>query len=163
MAPLSADQLIRSSRWRYGASASMICCLLAGHATTAHAEVYRWTDAEGQVHLSDRNRSSGAAEVVDLGPVNTFQGVSVEPLTAAPTNRGGEVVMYSTPSCGYCKQARRFFRDQGIAFTEHDIRSDAAARRAFERLGGKGVPLILIGDQRMSGFSEDRFLGLYER
>ena len=43
---------------------------------------------------------------------------------------GSKVIMYATDWCGYCKKARRYFRKNGISFTEYDIEKDAAAKKA---------------------------------
>lgn len=58
--------------------------------------------------------------------------------------------MYTTSWCPYCRQAREYFRDNGIPFVEYDIEKDAAARRRYDALGGRGVPVILVGDCRMN-------------
>ncbi len=71
------------------------------------------------------------------------------------------VVMYSTSWCGYCRQARRYFKSKGIKYVEHDIERSRLAKRAYDRLGGNGVPLIVVGENKMSGFSVRRFDRLY--
>jgi glutaredoxin len=73
-----------------------------------------------------------------------------------------KVVMYATDWCPYCAKARAHFRKHGIDYVEHDIEKSREGRAEYQRLGGRGVPLILIGEQRMSGFSEARFDSLYE-
>ena len=72
-----------------------------------------------------------------------------------------DVVMYSTSWCGYCKKARRYFKSKGIKYVEHDIERSRLAKRAYNRLGGNGVPLIVVGENKMSGFSVRRFDRLY--
>ena len=39
---------------------------------------------------------------------------------------------------------------------EYDIEKNTNAQRKFEKLGGQGVPLIVVGKQSMSGFSASR-------
>lgn len=73
----------------------------------------------------------------------------------------GDVVMYSTPTCGYCTQARNHMRSRNIAFIEKDVSRNPAAASELRSLGGRGVPLILIGSQKMTGFSAARFDSLY--
>jgi len=70
--------------------------------------------------------------------------------------------MFSAEWCRYCREARRYFQTNRVAFRERDVDKDPAARREYDRLGGTGLPLILVGDQRMSGFSVDAFRRLYE-
>lgn len=75
--------------------------------------------------------------------------------TAAP--RPPTVVMFATDWCGYCARARAYFAENGIAYAEHDIDRSPAAQAQFKRLGGRGVPLILVGGERVDGFNELAF------
>jgi len=66
-------------------------------------------------------------------------------------------VMYATDWCPYCAKARAYFRSNGIPFVEHDIEKSTAAHAEFKRLHGRVVPLILVGRERVDGFSELAF------
>jgi glutaredoxin len=120
------------------------------------AQVYRYQDAGGRIVYSDQ-RPEGAPEVrsIELRP-NTVSGGPMQPEVS-----DRQVTMYSASWCGICKQARRYFEANAIDFTEFDIDRDARARRDFARLGGRGVPLILVDEQRMTGFDPARFDTLY--
>lgn len=80
-----------------------------------------------------------------------------QPAAAVP------VVMYATEWCPYCAKARAYFKRTNTAYVEHDIEKSADARTEFKRLGGRGVPLILVGSQKMAGFSELAFESAYAR
>lgn len=67
------------------------------------------------------------------------------------------VVMYSTQWCPYCHRARAYFEHHKIVFVEYDIEASAQNRAQFQALNGRGVPLILVGDKRMQGFSARSF------
>ena len=67
-------------------------------------------------------------------------------------NPSTKVVMYGTSTCPYCAKARDYLRERGIAFADYDVQKSQAAKEAFSKLGGKGVPLILIGNRRIDGF-----------
>lgn len=69
--------------------------------------------------------------------------------------------MYSAAWCGVCKKAKRYFAEQGIDYEEIDVEKSSQGKAAFKKLGGKGVPIILVGDRRMNGFSEAGFEKLY--
>ena len=69
--------------------------------------------------------------------------------------------MYSTDWCGYCKKARKYFGRNGISFTDYDIEKDAEARKRYQEIGAAGVPVILVGNKRMNGFSEGAFERIY--
>ncbi|MCW8882714.1 MAG: DUF4124 domain-containing protein [Sedimenticola sp.] len=130
-----------------------------------NAEIYKWTDEQGKVHFSDSKPATRSVEQVEL-KINSYTHVTYEssPSTfAGAVSKGAKsVIMYSTEWCTYCKKARRFFKAKGIAFTEYDIEKSTAAKRAYDKLGGRGVPVILIDKSRMNGFSEQGFLKLYE-
>lgn len=64
-----------------------------------------------------------------------------------------KVVLYSTEWCGYCDATREYLDSRGIAFTDLDIEKSERAKREHAILGGKGVPLTLVGDQKLHGFN----------
>jgi glutaredoxin len=134
--------------------------LMVGVTLALQAEIYRWTDSAGKTHFSDRKPADQSAESLRL-QVNT----AVPPdERAAPADlQVKPVVMYATEWCGYCRKARAYFRKHNIPYTEHDIEKSESALKAFRMLGGRGVPLIVVGDQRMSGFSEGGFRRIYEQ
>ena len=65
-----------------------------------------------------------------------------------------EVTMYATDWCPYCERARAFFRRHDIPFVEHDIDKSPGAKAEYRRLGGRGIPLIFVGERRVNGFNE---------
>ncbi|MDP9711305.1 UNVERIFIED_ORG: glutaredoxin-like YruB-family protein [Pseudomonas fluorescens] len=69
-----------------------------------------------------------------------------------------KVVLYATDWCGYCKQTKRFLDQKGIAFKEFDIEKDTEARKAYEALGGRGIPLIDVNGTLIRGFDPDEIL-----
>jgi glutaredoxin len=71
----------------------------------------------------------------------------------------GEVVMYATSWCGYCAKTRQFLRARGIPFVERDIEGSAEARREYQALNGRGVPLLVIrGTMIVYGYSPKEIL-----
>ncbi|MEA2682129.1 MAG: hypothetical protein QOK05_457 [Chloroflexota bacterium] len=64
-----------------------------------------------------------------------------------------EVVIYSTPTCTYCAAAKRWFKEHGVAYTEHDVTRDPARSAEMQRLTGQtAVPVIRVGGQVMVGY-----------
>lgn len=67
------------------------------------------------------------------------------------------VTIYSTPTCHFCKEAKNYFKEQNIAYTEHDVASDLEQRKVMiDKSGQLGVPVIEIDGQVMVGFEESR-------
>jgi glutaredoxin len=164
-APMDAPTLHRV-RWRL---LGACLALLAMVWLPAQAGVYKWTDGRGVLHFSDRPPADATADRVQLRSTNS---VNVQPPEAAPAGQAqaqtrrrvghGPVVMFSAEWCGYCRKARSYFQANGVTFRERDVEKDSAARREYERLGGSGLPLILVGDKRLMGFSEESFRRVYD-
>ncbi len=73
------------------------------------------------------------------------------------------VVLYATSWCGYCAQAREFFVSNRIAYREIDVETSDEGRAEFHRLGGNGVPVIVIDKSNvMHGFDPDAVLAALE-
>ena len=69
---------------------------------------------------------------------------------------GGAVKIYTATWCTWCERAKTYMRSKGIAFNEYDVENSVVGRQEYKRLKGKGVPIILVGNQRMNGFNPDR-------
>ncbi len=64
------------------------------------------------------------------------------------------VVLYTTPTCGYCHQLKSYLRQRGVPFTEHDVSRDPRAADEMVRLSGqRGVPVMQIDGQVVVGFN----------
>jgi len=68
-----------------------------------------------------------------------------------------KVKIYSTPTCTYCKQAKEFFKEEGIKFEDIDVSEDKkAAEEMVEKSGQMGVPVIEIDGKLVVGFDRDK-------
>lgn len=123
------------------------------------AEIYKWTDDQGRTHFSDVENERYNVEAVTV-EVNSYEHVTYSSL-GKEVQGSEKVQMFSTVWCGYCKKAKTYFKSQGIGFVEYDIENDALAKRRYDALGGKGVPVILVGTKRMNGFSVAGFKRIY--
>jgi glutaredoxin len=74
------------------------------------------------------------------------------------TQATANVVLYTTEWCGYCKLSRRFLDQKGIPYKEFDIEKDAEARKAYEALGGGGIPFIDVNGTLIRGYDPDAIL-----
>lgn len=74
------------------------------------------------------------------------------------------VILFTTPSCSYCRMAKKYLREQGVRFKDIDVsRDQTAARDMVKRSGQQGVPVLDIGGRIVVGFDRpkiDKFLGL---
>src|SRR5690606_7279372 len=65
-----------------------------------------------------------------------------------------KLVMYGASWCPYCNNAREFFQDTGIAFTELDVEQDPKAKARYQLIKSSGYPLIYVGAKRFEGFDQ---------
>ncbi|MBI2098746.1 MAG: glutaredoxin family protein [Candidatus Wildermuthbacteria bacterium] len=45
------------------------------------------------------------------------------------------VIIYTTPTCVYCRAAKEFFTDHKVQYEEKDVARDEQARNRIEALG----------------------------
>lgn len=74
------------------------------------------------------------------------------------------VVIFTTPTCPWCRRAKQYLTQQGVRFREVDVTRDPSAARDLVRITGQtGVPVILVGNRPIVGFDKpqlDRLLNL---
>ena len=133
----------------------------------ATAEIYKWVDESGRVHYSDKPAKGAKTETLNIN-INSYESVTVNDFSTTSSSNSvagklQKVIMYSTQWCGYCKKAKKYFTQKGIPFVEYDIEKNAKAKREYDALGGRGVPVILVGKKRMNGFSIASFDRIYQK
>ncbi len=70
-----------------------------------------------------------------------------------------KVTVYTTPTCGYCRQAKEFLKRQGVPFVEKNVAADRNAAIEMVRLSGQqGVPVISLDGQVVVGFDQPRLM-----
>lgn len=123
-------------------------------------QIYRWVDANGRVQYSEKPPAGAQSSTVQprVSSVGGNASAAKGGGAAQPATAKAAVKMYATDWCGYCKQARQFFARNGIAYTELDIEKSQAAMAEYKGLGGRGVPVILVGSERMNGYGEQRLM-----
>ena len=142
-----------------------ICISIAP--ATSFGDVYKWVDANGNTVYGNKPPKNADLRKI-TGNISSFTSVKVESFKYDPSlitpeqAKSKTVIMYSTSWCGYCKKAARHFRRKNIPFKEYDIEKSKSAAKAYRKLNGRGVPLILVGKKRMTGFDANRFDKLYK-
>jgi len=114
-------------------------------------ELYKWTDEYGRVYYTDKPPAKEDAEKLDI-KIKSYDGEAQVFDAKGILNPKNNVIMYSAEWCGVCKRAKKYMQENNIAFKEKDIDKSNQAKRKFKKLDGKGVPIILVGEQRMNGF-----------
>src|SRR3989338_5424956 len=68
-----------------------------------------------------------------------------------------KVIVYSAPTCVYCRMAKDFLTDKNIPFTEYDLSKDIPKREeVIKKTGQMAVPVIEVDGETMIGFDESQ-------
>ena len=68
-----------------------------------------------------------------------------------------DIKIYTTPTCGYCHQAKRYLDERGVHYTEYDVSRDRrAAEEMVSQTGQMGVPVIVVDGEVIVGFNRQR-------
>ena len=67
------------------------------------------------------------------------------------------IKIYSTPTCPWCKRAKAYLTEKGIAFESVDVSSDEKAQKEMiDKSGQMGVPVIEVNGEIIVGFDQER-------
>lgn len=66
-----------------------------------------------------------------------------------------KVVIYSTPTCPYCKRAKDYLSRKGISYVDINVAQDRdAAKEMIQKSGQMGVPVLVIDGEVVVGFNQ---------
>jgi len=66
-----------------------------------------------------------------------------------------KVVIYSTPTCPFCKRAKDYLSRKGIAYVDYNVAQDRErAKEMIQKSGQMGVPVITIDNEVVVGFNQ---------
>ena len=66
-----------------------------------------------------------------------------------------KVLIYSTPTCPYCKRAKDYLTQRGIPFTDINVAAEREkAQEMIQKSGQMGVPVIMVDDEVIVGFNQ---------
>ena len=67
------------------------------------------------------------------------------------------VIIYSTPTCVYCKMAKEFLTEHKIPFVDYDLSRDIEKRdEVVKKTGQMAVPIIDIDGEIVIGFDRTK-------
>ncbi len=65
------------------------------------------------------------------------------------------ITIYTSPTCGYCHQAKQLLTSEGVGYKEIDVLEDPEAREAIvEKTGHMTLPIIMNGEELIGGYDD---------
>ena len=122
--------------------------------------VYRWVDADGRVQYSDQPPPVGTKGVQEKNVSgNSIQNNELS-LVAQDAQKRNPVTVYVSECGESCDAAKAYLNKRGIPHTVVDPTRTIELNKKFkEETGGTVVPVIKIGEKRLSGWSESAWSG----
>lgn len=68
-----------------------------------------------------------------------------------------KVILYTTPTCVYCKSVKAFFKENDVTYEEKDVAADTQARdEMVKKSGMMAVPVVDINGNIVIGFDKKK-------
>ena len=138
-----------------------VAILVACAASAAAAQqIYRWTDKDGRIHITDTPPPPDAKEVVQKKPQSNSAVPQVsqnEPYALQVARKNYPVTLYTSSNCEACGEARRFLNARGVPFTEIIVSDEKSFAELRRLVGSNSVPAILVGPMVQKGFEESMY------
>jgi glutaredoxin 3 len=65
------------------------------------------------------------------------------------------IIVYTTPTCGFCGKVKDYLREKRITFTEYNVAENRQKAEEMVRKSGQmGVPVIDINGKIIVGFNK---------
>ena len=73
-----------------------------------------------------------------------------------------KVVIYSTPTCPYCRRVKDYLTQKGISYTDYDVAKDRdKAKEMIDKSKQMGVPVIIVDHEIVVGFNQAKLDSLF--
>ncbi|MDD5111050.1 MAG: glutaredoxin domain-containing protein [Candidatus Altiarchaeota archaeon] len=71
-----------------------------------------------------------------------------------------KILLYSTPTCPYCKMAKEYLASKNLPYTDFDVgKNREAAKEMITKSGQMGVPVLDIDGKIIVGFDKEAIEG----
>jgi glutaredoxin len=143
---------------------TVIFAVLLGAACAASAQLYRWTDDKGRVHVTDTPPPPTATDVrkraADTGPATAVS--SNLPYAVQLAAKTYPVTLYTAPDCAPCGTARALLNQRGVPFSEVSVTGEKESDQLRKAVGSLAVPSILVGSSVQKGFEPGTYNALLD-
>ena len=138
-----------------------IVLLLAVASSAAFAQIYRWTDQNGKVHITDTPPPPGAKNVqkrkAGASSSSAAQPQASEPYVLQEARKKAPVTLFSAPGCDPCSSARQLLNARGVPFREVSVVDEKQFEELQKTVGASAVPSLVVGSSVQQGFLESAY------
>lgn len=142
---------------------ALLFAILLGAACAASAQLYRWTDQNGRVHITDTPPPPGAKGVqrraASVG--GTAAGENL-PYAVQAASKNFPVTLYTAPDCEPCGAARKLLNARGVPFQEVSVVDGPQTEELKKVAGSLSVPTVKVGINVQKGFEESAYHALLD-
>ena len=145
----------------------LLAIALCAFTVGAGAQVYRWTDAQGRVNVTD-TPPPASAKAKDVKKIDAATAPATAPSTAQEpyelqrAKSKFPVTLYTVPNCEGCNAARTLLNARGVPFKENSLSDPAQIEEFKQVVGGNTVPAIIVGSTVQKGFEEGAYQKLLD-
>jgi glutaredoxin len=150
----------------------VLAVLLLVACAAAHAQLYRWTDDKGRVHITDTPPPASARDVqkrqassapAPAGAAATPQPAGQVPFELSAAMKEFPVVLYTSPNCAEgCAYAREHLNKRGVPFKEVQVWNEETNEELKKLSGANQVPTLVVGSSVHKGYQRSAFDALLD-
>ena len=143
----------------------LIFAILLGAAFAASAQLYRWTDDKGRVHITDTPPPPGAKGVQRRAYAGGGSSAAVDtslPYSVQAAAKGFPVTLYTAPDCEPCGAARSLLNARGVPFKEVSVVDEPQTEELKKVAGSLSVPTVSVGSSVQKGFEASAYHALLD-
>jgi glutaredoxin len=132
--------------------------------SAANAQLYRWTDEKGGVHVTDTPPPSNARSIVQKKPrAESAETAEQRPYELTLAMKEFPVVLYTSPSCrDECARAREALNKRSVPFKEVQVWNEATNEELKRVSGSNEVPTLVVGRSVNRGFEQGAYDALLD-
>jgi len=119
----------------------------------AHAQVYKWVDADGKVTYSDVPPPKTAVKVETKMFSESSESTASLPFELAEAVKNMPATLYTSDKCTPCDDGRSFLKQNGIPFSEKTVTTNADLAKLNAISGGTQLPVLTIGKSKFKGYN----------
>lgn len=143
---------------------SVMFLLLLGASLAASAQLYRWTDERGRVHVTDTPPPPSARKIERKNYEASGAGAGGDsmPYALRTAVESNPITLYTAPDCAPCAEARRLLNARGAPFREVSVIGQPETGELQKLVGSLSVPALKVGASVQKGFEAGAYHSLLD-